>query len=186
VLATGGYDIYFAGLRSGTFIDGRGTVVIFGPADIAAGAKIFTHGYIRSDPNVPTYSQGRFLSPCVIYPDCALGEDAHIFGSMHVKTILADTSVTVLKKSFPPYSVIGGIGRAFRVIRYLDFPETFPPNHLVKALDNTKRAFPDLGRLLEDYYKIVKDITVRHGDRQDNWDSVKDEVFSLEKRYLEK
>lgn len=183
-IVTGGHPVYFAGLRSSTFIDGRAQVVIFAPADFAAGAKIFTHLHIMDNPNISHLEQGRVLIPSTIYPDCSIGEDTHIFGNLALKTILADVSVTSHRKLFPPYSIVGGVGDTLRVIRYLDFPDPFPPRHLEQLMENAKKSFPDLGRLLQDHYKIVKELVETKGDRKENWSYLVDKEKEIEKKYL--
>ncbi len=184
-LATGGYDILFAGLRSPTFLDGRSKIVIFGPATIGAGVKIFTHDHILDNPNLLHWEQGRVYVPCIIYPDCFIGDDVHIFGELEIKTVLADMSIKRPAKVLPPYSMVGGIGKAFRVIKYIDFPQPFPPKHLTKTLANVKKFFSGLGILLERYYKIVKELNEMPGDRMENWKLLREKISIIEKEILQ-
>ena len=184
-LATCGYDIFFAGLRAPAFLDGRSRIVIFGPATFGGGVKIFTHEHLLNNPNLLHWEQGRVYVPCLIYPDCFVGEDVHIFGKLEVKTVLADMTVKRPRKVLPPYSIIGGIGKDFRVIRNIDFPQAFPPKHLLEALKNVKSFSYKLGALLEKYYKLVKELSQTPGDRIENWKLIRDELTAVEKKVLE-
>jgi len=183
IIATGGCDVSFAGLRSPTFLDGRSKVIIFGPATFGAGVKIFTHEHIVSDPLLH-WEKGRVLVPCIIYPDCFIGDDVHIFGVMETKTVLADMSVKRPTTIIPPYSIVGGIGKTFRVIEYIDFPKPFPPEYLTKVRDNIKKSFPNLGLLLEEYFKVVRELSEMLGDRTENWKLLREKISAIEKKVL--
>ncbi|MEM0049227.1 MAG: hypothetical protein QXW39_01650 [Candidatus Bathyarchaeia archaeon] len=183
IIATGGYDVSFAGLRSPTFLDGRDKLIIFGPATFGAGVKIFTHEHMVSDPLLH-WEKGRILVPCIIYPDCFIGDDVHIMGIVETKTVLADMSVKRPTKVIPPYSIAGGVGRTFGVIRFIDFPRPFPPEYLIKVKENIKKSFPELGYLLEKYYEVVGELSRLPGEREENWKILRERISSVEKDVL--
>ena len=183
-LATGGFPIDFVGLRSVTFLDGRCELIIFGTNSFGAGVKIFTHAHSRDNTNLPHYVHDKRIHiPSIIYPDCAIGEDCHILGNIQMRTVVADMSVTQHKKCFPPYSVIGGIGRAYRVIRYTNIPKPFPPEYLVNLLENVKSSYRDLGSLLAEYYEFIKELSETSGDRAKEWVSIREKVKRIEEEY---
>lgn len=184
IIATGGYDVSFAGLRSPTFLDGRSKVIIFGPATFGAGVKIFTHEHVVSDPLLH-WEKGRVLVPCIIYPDCFISDDVHIFGVMETKTVLADMSIKRPATIIPPYSIVGGIGRTFRVIRYINFPKPFPPMYLAKIQENVEKTFPKLGFLLREYYEVVRELSEMPGDRTENWKLLREKISSIEEKVLQ-
>jgi acetyltransferase-like isoleucine patch superfamily enzyme len=184
VIVTGGYDVSFAGLRSPTFLDGRSKLIIFGPATFGAGVKIFTHEHMVSDPLLH-WEKGRVLIPCIIYPDCFIGDDVHIFGIIDAKTVLADMSIKRPAIMIPPYSIVGGIGKTFKVIRYIDFPRPFPPEYLIKVQENVKKSFPKLGMLLTKYYEVIKELSDMSGDRAKNWEKLRRKINAIEREVLQ-
>jgi hypothetical protein len=185
-LVSGGYPMYLAGVRSGTFIDGRGKVIIFGPIDMGAGVKIFTHVHNMDNPGLPHYHQGRTLVPSVVYPDCFIGEDTHIMGILNIKSVVADFTVTTPKQFLPPYSVIGGIGSDCRVLRYLGLPKQFPPEHLRKVYESARRSFPPVGRLLGEYYMAVEELIEATDitDRAQYWSKFRERIDAAQERCL--
>lgn len=186
ILVSGGYPMYLAGVRSGTFIDGRAKVIIFGPIDVAAGVKIFTHLHTMDSPDLPHYHQGRTLVPAVLYPDCFIGEDTHIMGVLNMKSVVADLTVTIPRHFFPPYSMIGGIAGGCRVLRYLELPKHFPPDHLKKVYDSTVRNFPPIAELLREYYSAIEELIRDKGvtDRAEYWSNLRQKIYASQERCL--
>jgi acetyltransferase-like isoleucine patch superfamily enzyme len=182
-LVTGGHVIYFAGGRSVTFLDGRGKILIFGPADFASGVKIFTHDHNVEDPEKPSYSQGRVVFPSIVFPDCFIGEDVHVFGDLQLKTVVADFSVTSLKKNYPPYSIVGGIGGTYRLIRHLSFPQIFPPKYLKDLLENAKKSLPEAGEFLNEYFRVIKKYIETEGEREQVWSYLLQDVKRIKEKY---
>lgn len=66
------------------------------------------HNYDRTD--IPMYLQGRNIkrSQVVIGNDVWIGNDVLVLGSRHIETGSIVAARTVLVKSFPQYSIIGG------------------------------------------------------------------------------
>lgn len=184
-IITGGHLMEFTGTRSGTWFDGRGKIVIFGPSDFSAGVKIFTHLHYLEDTNRPKYVHWgtETLIPCIIYPDCWFGEDSHIFGSLQMNTVVADGTITRHSKSMPPYSIVAGTGRTYRVIREVEFPRSFPPKYITKVLDSAKKNFPNLGAMLEKYLEVVKEFCETPGERIENWKRVVERVKTIESEH---
>lgn len=185
-IVSGGHTIFFAGGRSVTFLDGRGKVLIYAPSDFASGVKIFTHHHNIEHPEKPSYNQGRIVFPSIIFPDSFIGEDVHIFGDVQLKTAIADFTVTSLRKNYPPYSIVGGIGKAYKVIRYLDFPKSFPPKYLEDLLENAKVSLPEPIELLKEYFCIVKKFiedAKRKDEREQIWSRCIEDVKRVKERY---
>jgi acetyltransferase-like isoleucine patch superfamily enzyme len=92
------------------YIVGKGGLQIGNYTMIGAGSKITTTSHEFHDISKPMAQQGISVLPIVLEEDIWLGFNVVLVGGVQIgKGSIAAAGSVVLGKSYPPYSILGGV-----------------------------------------------------------------------------
>lgn len=96
-------------INRGTYIDGRGTISIGDNVMIGPGCAIISCDHGIEDTTIPMYQQPITFAPITIMDDVYLGANVVVKAGVTIERGTVVGAGSVVTKSFPSYSIIGGI-----------------------------------------------------------------------------
>lgn len=96
-------------INRGTYIDGRGTISIGDNVMIGPGCTIISCDHGIEDTTIPMYQQPITYAPITIHEDVYLGANVVVKAGVTIEKGTVVGAGSVVTKSFPSYSIIGGI-----------------------------------------------------------------------------